>query len=241
MELLFIRKEYKYIVPKYLMSEAISYFCSWLDADKHNKDNKPYTVNSLYFDSPDLRFYEEKIIGDANRDKIRLRTYSEQIGEEPLFLEIKNKKFDKIFKDRSKVQIDSNFSDVGVFSNIGNFINEDNKAEMEKAFIYDKIYHLKPIVEVAYKRIAYWASSVDFKVSIDFDIKAAQGQNFWKTDKNGYEKVLSDNFILELKYRDYVHTKFQSFVLEHDLQRVPFSKYTESVDVIVPYVKWLQI
>lgn len=58
-----------------------------------------YIVNSLYFDTPDLRFYFEKIDGVDPRFKVRVRWYGTEAPER-LFLEIKHRTDQMLAKTR---------------------------------------------------------------------------------------------------------------------------------------------
>ena len=40
----------------------------------------PRSVNSIYFDHPDLRFYQENVAGLMNRTKVRIRWYGDTFG-----------------------------------------------------------------------------------------------------------------------------------------------------------------
>lgn len=67
----------------------------------------PRYVNSIYFDTPDLRSYEQGVEGDFSREKLRLRWYSETdfqrmiVPPGKIFLEVKRKKGHITFKEVS--------------------------------------------------------------------------------------------------------------------------------------------
>ena len=52
-----------------------------------------YLVRSLYFDSADFRAYQEKVNGDSERTKLRIRTYTRSLlKESDIRVEMKTRK-----------------------------------------------------------------------------------------------------------------------------------------------------
>ena len=223
MKLLFTRKEYKYHVPFYLFRHSLEYFNNFLDCDPYNIDCRPYVVRSIYFDTLNYRHYNEKIVGAPYRKKVRVRGYGDKKSK-TVFLEIKNKQIDKIFKERTPIS--SSF----LFDMNFNNLNSKKDEKIYKECVFDKkTYHLRPSVLVYYKRIAFINEKIGFKVNMDFDIRAQKSTDLWARAKN-MNSVLKNKFILEIKYTNYVPNYFLDFVQKHNLQRMPFSKYSVSVE-----------
>ena len=69
-----------------------------------------YTVDSIYFDTPDFKLARQNLLGLNNRYKIRFRSYSgnslytkEKLNNK-LFLEKKIKNFNRVFKERFEIK-----------------------------------------------------------------------------------------------------------------------------------------
>ena len=103
----FSRFEYKYLLPAFIAESIITRVAALMRPDFFNSSG-PYIVRSLYFDSPNLQFYREKIEGDFVRKKVRLRSYGEDL-KEPVYFEVKNKLADRIYKDRFLNQLSYKF------------------------------------------------------------------------------------------------------------------------------------
>jgi VTC domain len=95
---------------KYLVSEAtvlaIRQFISplmRLDPYSVIEDDLSYRVNSIYFDSPNLRTYQDTIGGIRNRYKIRLRYYASN-STGPVFFEVKKRSDQVVMKSRVAVE-----------------------------------------------------------------------------------------------------------------------------------------
>lgn len=109
-----------------------------------------YPIMSLYFDSPSLIFYEEKLEGEMLRNKVRLRGYGYRWQElSPVFLEIKRKIDSRIIKFRKK--FDAYEPDLWRPETWD--LGEGTDAE-QLAFLVER-YRLRPAVQILYQREAY--------------------------------------------------------------------------------------
>ena len=62
--------------------------------------NGGYPVSTIYYDTPTLDFYYDKVNGEHTHKKARLRTYGKEIFEGPTFFEIKYKSNEDQIKKR---------------------------------------------------------------------------------------------------------------------------------------------
>ena len=98
----FNRFELKYLITLKQATQFKSALSNFLVPDEHGNNNGTYELVSLYYDSPDLRCYWEKLDGLKIRRKLRIRLYDnhEIITEEtPVFVEIKQR-VDRITQKR---------------------------------------------------------------------------------------------------------------------------------------------
>jgi SPX domain protein involved in polyphosphate accumulation len=89
----FNRYEIKYFVDELKVPELRRELSARMDSDPFSPLGG-YPVTSLYYDTPDLRFYWEKIEGLKFRRKLRLRLYGlpeECTDETPVQIEIKQR------------------------------------------------------------------------------------------------------------------------------------------------------
>jgi len=143
-------------------------------------------VNSIYFDSPSLKYAEDNLAGISNRDKVRLRWYGQ--NTEFLTNPVLERKVKKNFQGFKKLHTINNID--------GMSIDECNLKKITK--IVNQILSKKnliPITQVSYKR--YYLISCDKKVraTLDEDLKYRKLKNFIQ---NFF--VRSNDIILELKY-----------------------------------------
>ena len=96
----FNRFEFKYVVPHDEMRAFIDDLEGYTVSDRHSTGDSGYTVYSLYWDSPGLDFFWEKIDGQKYRRKLRLRRYTDG---EYTFVEIKQRTDRTVQKRRMRL------------------------------------------------------------------------------------------------------------------------------------------
>jgi hypothetical protein len=184
---------------------------------------------SLYFDSPALRFYDEKLEGEMLRNKVRLRGYGyDWRGMDPCFLEVKRKIDSRVVKFRK---------------NLGPFRPEyweperwqlgEGPKEAPVAFLA-RLHNLRPAVQVLYQREA-WESPYCPRLRIAFDsqlVALHPGEQPWPGmfDDRGRRLMTDTQFIFEVKadhgLPDWVYRALHSCQVE--LQSI--SKYVLAIE-----------
>jgi len=101
------RYEFKYALPLSCRSDLVELVLPHIKADKHGEKIKGnvsgYTVHSLYFDTPKLSDYFDRLSEKRVRNRMRIRTYGKPGDDRPVFLENKRKKFDRVIKHRVRI------------------------------------------------------------------------------------------------------------------------------------------
>jgi hypothetical protein len=108
---------------------------------------------TLYFDTPDLKFYFDHHNGRAKRFKVRMRNYTES---NLFYLELKYKRYGRTDKRRIKVQ------------NFSNTINEEQNAFLEKTT--QTHFDLVPVIWNNFHRITLVNKKTPERVTIDTGI-----------------------------------------------------------------------
>ena len=107
-----MRLEYKFLVPFNRLAElreAIRPFV-FIDEYADREKDKEYTVKSIYYDTMKLDDYRDKLAGIKIRKKLRIRGYNFRNSESTVFLEIKRKYENHIYKNRAPLF----YSDLGL-------------------------------------------------------------------------------------------------------------------------------
>ena len=170
------------------------------------------TVNSVYFDTDDLKNVWDNINGFGDRIKIRLRWYN-NLYYSDVFLEEKIKKNFTTIKKVVKLGNFKNFLDLEVFL---------MKRLKENNLFFKKKTKLKKILHVSYDREYFIHYSKKIRFTLDKNIKVFL--NFAKKPIN------MDKNILEIKYNPEYATFCNKFLIENKLKNrnQKFSKYVNS-------------
>jgi len=234
------RREYKFIIGESEVSrvrEAIRPFCV-LDPHAQVREGHRYTIESLYFDTPDLALYRANDIELVERFKLRVRRYPDAPNS-PYFLELKARYHDTIIKSRAMT--DHHWADLVRDP----FVPRHKLGAAPAAERFVTNLHLigaRPTVVVRYKREA-WASVVDDYARVTFDTRIS-GQlaapDGWHFDLNpkGFRRcddatgVRDDTSrtVLELKFTAHAPRWMMSLVERLGLMRRAYSKYGRALE-----------
>lgn len=192
------RIELKYLIDPSTKERLLARWRPYLEPAPYTDELAMYPIMSLYFDSPSLRFYDEKLEGEALRNKVRLRGYGyDWRGLDPCILEVKSKINSRILKFRKN---------LGVFRR--EYLHpaqwplaEDPSAAPVIALALR--YQLRPAVQVLYRRETYESPFCPgLRVAFDSQLLALDVDERMSPDKvdDPRRRCLPDNrFIFEIK------------------------------------------
>jgi SPX domain protein involved in polyphosphate accumulation len=228
-----MRLEYKYLIPVSLLSHIRSDLLPFLEMDKYagDKDNKEYTVRSIYFDTPQMRYYFEKVEGIKIRKKVRIRSYDEYESDKTVFLEIKRKNQGYISKHRSKIllkDVDNILQDHKPEDYIINTGSNGKSLEDARMFLfYFKHENLRPSVLITYEREAFFGKfNKDLRITFDKNLRFLTHVDHSRLfEESDLQPALNDKLILEIKFRHSFPLWLQTILSRYNLQRLALSKY----------------
>ena len=151
-------------------------------------------VNNIYFDTPQLSFYNENVIGAGNRKKIRIRWYGDLKGHisQPI-LEYKIKH--GLAGEKKSFKIDAfDFNDSTTAQNVIDCILNSDVPQWVKF----EIELLVPKLVNQYSRKYFLSSDRKFRITIDKNICYYSFGNLYQHFNSLFQD--SENIILELKY-----------------------------------------
>ncbi len=226
-QLHFRRLEFKYIVPTHVLDLVIPTISRYLEADSYANQAGFYRVNSLYFDSPHLICYQQKLDGILFRKKYRVRYYGDK---QKLFFEIKRKSGDTIFKDRVLLPPTTRINQQSLVNN--QFLHHLPEGKLKGELLTD--YHqlnLKPKVLISYRRRPFVSKfSNNLRITLDYDLKATKITNDNFLDLNTTNYVSPNLAVLEIKFNESLPAWVRHIITAHNLQRDSFSKYESAIE-----------
>ena len=192
-----------------------------------------YTVRSIYFDSHDRKSVDEKIAGVEERKKLRIRGYDQHTPDSQVFLEVKRKLGNRIYKDRSLIpfSITPDFLLYGPDDEISKKLKTKKQYDDAMHFMYRlKKYNMSPLNLIVYEREAYHGKfNHDLRITFDKNVRSAIYPSVSELyQENDLVYIWEDHFILEIKYYDPPMPGFVKTIIEDfKLQAQALSKYTE--------------
>ena len=185
-----------------------------------------YLIRSLYYDTYDYRAYNEKMAGDHERIKFRLRTYTTDVKENPrIRVEMKVRKGNAMEKHVVHVSTD----DYNFFVWKKHWPENDNPIlqEFER---YMHLWNLKPQVLIQYNREGYEDREKDgIRITFDQNICAANSNNLFPTGPVFFRSFQQNTVVLEIKCKNKHPLWLRDFVRNYGLRWVANSKFTQAI------------
>lgn len=129
-------------------------------------------INNVYFDTPDLDYFQKSLDGSYEREKIRIRWYDDP-GEDttPVYLELKSRKGFTSRKQRRKFLVSA--KRLNKFQADNTIIGQDIILQTLMEFGYFSQAFLSPVVLIAYKRSRFVDILTGTRLSFDCSISSS--------------------------------------------------------------------
>jgi len=194
-----------------------------------------YTVRSIYYDTPGLRFYWEKDAGLRVRKKLRLRTYNEDGPDSVVSFEIKRKNGTIIFKERVilPLGVGQAYLHEGRRAMDGLRPSPGARATLERFAQLTELLRLRPVVLISYDREAYIGRiNGRERLTIDKDIRslARPRADEWHAER-GFRHLTDHIQVLELKFDGSMPPWMRPVTGYLDRTHRPISKYCKGIDL----------
>lgn len=236
-----LRSEFKYFVPIEKIELVRSFLAPYMQADKfaQKRKHKEYTVRSIYMDTPDFYCYWSKIEGLKHRYKVRVRGYNKGGKKSLVFLEIKKKYEQPIFKNRAPLQF-KYLTDLFKNGQVDNYVENNDKFPQAQDDARRFFYHLhsknmRPVVCVIYEREAYESRYPNprnnLRITLDKNLRSTSYptmEELYTEDR--LQWVLKDHFIMEVKFNNNHPLWILPLIESMNLRKEPASKYCLSIE-----------
>lgn len=239
----FNRYEIKYFVPENRLSALRDALAERLDIDPLSPPGG-YRIESVYFDTPDLRFYREKIEGLKFRRKLRIRRYGNAPIDPlaPVNVEIKQRVNRVTQKRRFQLGLedalslcDSTGEMVGHgpdLEDLAEKVGAKNLPLLNEIAAFSVNNQLRPIVTTTYLREAYVGTGVEKGLRVTFDHNVAgRDKDFFKGEGSSHNRpiIAPDVSIVELKADERVPLWCTDLMGKLGMDVIRISKYCAAV------------
>lgn len=233
----FERRELKYFIRPAEISRVREIIRPFARPDDYAAlcEGYEYTVRSIYFDTPDLRFYYEKDAGVRKRKKLRLRTYNECGGDSMGSIEIKRKYGDIIFKERLLLPLDVarallrerpvNISSLG--------LSTACQQTLHRFLTLMQVLRLRNVVLIAYEREAYVGRDYPrARLTIDKHVRSMIRPGLEDIHaERGLRHLTDERQILEVKFDGTMPAWLRMVTSYIGRSNMAISKYCRGIDL----------
>lgn len=211
------RHELKYVIPYQTMLSLRGKFNQLLTIDRNYNG---YMVRSLYFDSINDDDYYDKLHGEMNRKKIRLRIYSPN----SMYVKLEIKAKYDYHQLKESLVIDRSTAEELIKGNYNVLLNYDNDVARKIYIILVKGYY-KPKVIIEYDRIAYKTETTT-RITMDCNIRKTDNvEDFFKENINYYKLTDGKDVVLEVKFDRFLEPYINDILNNYDSRSQSVSKY----------------
>lgn len=213
------RHEWKHEIPlgdvQYLRSRLSAVMC----IDQYAK-NGSYTVNSLYFDTPDNRVLREKINGVGHREKFRLRYYNNDTSA--VLLEKKLKTGGLCAKLQAELALEDTLALVH-----GKYKIFERNCPPLLLELYQKmaVQGLRPRTIVQYTREPFVYAPGNVRVTLDHHIRTGTISCEFLDHGCCTIPIPNDPAVLEVKWDSFLPSIIRDIVQNPGTRTAAFSKY----------------
>lgn len=209
------RYELKYVLSK----EQVNYFkkeiLNHMQIDKYGLT----TISSIYYDTPSCTLINRSIEKPRYKEKIRLRSYGLAKKDSPVFLEIKRKNDQIVYKRRivtSEAKANRFFKDEEEL--------DSEQISRELQAFKEKYVTLEPKYLIIYDRLAYYQDNSDLRITLDMNPRYRVEDLNLHTSVEGIPLLKEGEAILEVKVQHSVPLWLANMLSAARIYKNSFSK-----------------
>jgi hypothetical protein len=221
------RFEYKYHLPPTSHRRLLAALRPWVHRDAYSEKGEEgrYFVRSLYYDTADYRAYTEKLHGERNRIKLRVRTYhTARDDAATVSVELKTRSGSLVRKFATHTP----WPCWCAFARTGSWRSDvPELVEFERRV---RLAHQRPVVLVDYWREAFVPKDrSEVRITVDHDLRAAAATELYP-ERARFRVVGPRCPILEIKTAGDAPDWLDRIVKDFGLKSQPNSKYAQAAE-----------
>lgn len=217
-QMTFQRYELKYLLTKSETEAVRKEMEPYMKLDKYGRT----TIRNIYLDTESFRLIRTSMEKPVYKEKIRIRSYREVKGEDPVFVELKKKYKSVVYKRRLVTsEAEAMHSFLGETK-----LAEDSQIGREISYFRSYYGTLRPTVFLTYEREAYYAlDGSDFRVTFDENILYRTSDFSLGSKVYGTPILKEGESLMELKVSGGIPLWMTQILAAHQLYKTSFSKY----------------
>ncbi len=215
------RHENKYWINPGDMEALRNRLINVLEHDEHADENGNYFIRSLYFDDIDDSAYYDKVAGNADRDKYRIRIYN--LSDEVIFLERKRKIGNLIQKSACRITKDLALKLIQ--GDPSPLLRTDNPL-LKDMYLQMRLKLLRPKVIVDYLREAFVHPAENTRITFDKQLATCPNSiDLFSPNLLMIRPTDDAREILEIKFDNYLPDYITRLISGIPVEHSAISKY----------------
>ena len=222
----FKRYELKYILSLEQKEKIVAAMLSHMELDQYGRTS----IRNIYFDTDDFRLIRRSIEKPAYKEKLRIRSYSQANLNSTVFVELKKKYENVVYKRR--LPLCESDAMAWVCRNQTCPVNTQISREID--YFIDFYGKLKPTVFLSYEREAYYnKNGGDFRVTFDDNILCRQTDLSLCSDIYGTPILPNGKVLMELKCSGGIPLWMVEILSREKIYKTSFSKYGTAYSTLI--------
>ena len=222
----FERYEMKYRMTRWQRRAVLAAMLPYMKLDNYGHT----TIRNIYFDTDSYRLVRNSIVKPVYKEKLRIRSYKQVSAQDKVFIELKKKYNDIVYKRRESLsQLETlewivRETPFPKATQIGNEID----------YFFEHSESLKPKVFLSYEREAFYAlDGSDFRVTFDENILARQEELSLSREVWGEPLMDENNVLMEIKTSGGIPLWMTRVLTQEKLYKTSFSKYGTAYEKLI--------
>ncbi len=214
----FMRYEIKYLVSAEQRAAIMEMMNEYMQPDEFGKS----TICNIYYDTPDMRLVRRSIEKPVYKEKLRVRCYGTPTANDKVFVELKKKYDDVVFKRRvSMRELDAENYLIGECDS-----PKQNQIVSEIDYFISKYSGIAPAAYVSYEREAYFAKEdQNLRITLDENILWRDYDLSLTKGVYGNPLLKEGQSLMEIKVSSAMPLWLTHTLCEQKIYKINFSKY----------------
>jgi len=187
--------------------------------DAHGTADDGYTVRSLYFDNYSDKAVVEKLSGQSNREKFRIRYYNEDIS----FIRLEKKSKKGKFVNKESVRITAEQCEE-VLAGDHNVLKLADIPLMMELYAKIRTQNLRPRCIVDYQRQAFTYPAGNVRITLDSRVKTSNSVTGFLNPASVMIPA-ANTIVMEVKFNSFLPDVIRDIIQVGHRNQTEFSKY----------------
>ncbi len=222
----FKRYEIKYMLTQAQKKRLLDAMASFMEPDRYGVT----TIRNLYFDTDSYRLIRRSMEKPIYKEKLRIRSYRSASGEDTVFVELKKKYDDVVYKRRLEMPYDRAMDWL-----TGNTTcSREGQIAREIDYFLGYYKPLQPRAFLSYDRQAWFSKDgSDLRLTFDEDILGRSDELSLGSPIGGTPLLKPGKVLLEVKTMGGIPLWLTGFLTQEHIYKTPFSKYGKAYETLI--------